>query len=965
MPIDPHQHYVMSRRRQARFSRDVSRYQQRKTAEHQAQVLNVQRAQEQRIKEQQKIQTNEFTPKQQQQLSALRSFEQGETTQFSQGKKTIVPAGESYSSIQAGLSRQQLETSFRLQNIQGTPDDQLFFTSQGEKITKDTATRRLKQQRQDLTIELEKVKGYKSQDYQLRKTDGGGIEFFKTPAQIERETITGKVSDLKTVYDKPTVIGAAHAITTGLLSWEDPLGIKSGAQLVLGDRKGYLETKARASMDLDAALEQGAHVYALKSFTGPFATVGFSFAGGAGFHAAAGKATEITGRAALSAVGQAGAKAAIMRASPFILKGAMVAGGATMGGLAGKDIYETYKRDPLLAGAKAVTFAAAMYGGYKGWKSLKGTKWSIASRSQAAKKWYHTEHPKGKYKLQFKPFKKGIELTGKEPGRIQQMKQGIKQRFERPYKLTKQQKQFTREFAKDPSKFKIIEKPRSATDVLIELKGSDQRATVPKQALKWSDPKLKIDVVRGGQTIKTEISRVGIKAYRPGKTGGVATPKHFERSGPRLDYRSGIKPTFKGFELSGEGGKLKTRPIFDFVKSKVVKGRTPVIETKGGKRIYDFGYIEVSSYKDVPKTGGGLMPGPDDIPTGAVPRASKGFSFKGKGYDVTTGKWIDTPDAGVSISRGLKPPGSTGDLLPGPKGAAADIPTGTGAALKMETLRVPIAKTIMDTKLAPLFPVSEYQGPAMIPVFSPGLSAKTEVKFKSGGEIGGQLDSIGSAINLKPDNIAFVLDQEFKQPIKERFGTAREFTFKGDQGFKKHIEAVPETQAFDLGEINLRELQTRSFQEQAPEVIQDKYSYQISGQHLLMIQGPGLKSEFDMKRNIRHVQDSDVIFDVGMDVKQKITPVQIFGSTQSYKYAWAYGQTAGEVNIEVPELGGPGVPPFEIDLYGDDLGSVSGFGVFGRSRKHPIKDINIAAEEIFSGKPIKKRGGKSGRKKRS
>lgn len=97
----------------------------------------------------------------------------------------------------------------------------------------------------------------------------------------EQQRIKNKMDELRSFYDRPSVEGFLHTWSTGLLSWEDFLGSKSLYYTLTGNREKVIETKARASLDLDASLKEGVSFFAVKSITGPFGTIGLTYASGA------------------------------------------------------------------------------------------------------------------------------------------------------------------------------------------------------------------------------------------------------------------------------------------------------------------------------------------------------------------------------------------------------------------------------------------------------------------------------------------------------------------------------------------------------------------------------------------------------------------------------------------------------------------------------------------------------------
>jgi len=138
----------------------------------------------------------------------------------------------------------------------------------------------LEETRSTLSTQKTDVRRMEREGYQVRKTTGGKWEFFKTPEQIEHELVSAKKKQLrKAMTGSPgeRLAGLGVWVTTSFLSWEDPLGIKSTVRAIRGNVEGALETKARASIDLDLALKEGAGSYILKVATGPIATVGITY----------------------------------------------------------------------------------------------------------------------------------------------------------------------------------------------------------------------------------------------------------------------------------------------------------------------------------------------------------------------------------------------------------------------------------------------------------------------------------------------------------------------------------------------------------------------------------------------------------------------------------------------------------------------------------------------------------------
>jgi len=136
----------------------------------------------------------------------------------------------------------------------------------------------------NLSQQEKQIKQLQSEGYNIKKQDDTYI-FYKTAKQVENEALQQQKKKIRSLYDKPSVAGFAHTWSTGVLSWEDPLSIKSFYYTVTGQREKVIETKARASIDLDAALSKGLPSYAMKVSTGPVAVIGTSYVGGAGIGA--------------------------------------------------------------------------------------------------------------------------------------------------------------------------------------------------------------------------------------------------------------------------------------------------------------------------------------------------------------------------------------------------------------------------------------------------------------------------------------------------------------------------------------------------------------------------------------------------------------------------------------------------------------------------------------------------------
>jgi hypothetical protein len=177
-------------------------------------------------------------------------------------------------------------------------------------------------------------------------------EYQFTPTEKTIKAIKTKELDIQTtrirgLYDKPSVAGFAHTWTTGILSWEDPLSLKSLYYTIRGEREKVIETKARASLDLDKALKAGLPSYVFKVSTGPFATVGISYGIGTGVGTGVG---------------------ALKVAYPTIGKITQVGMGVGFGALAVKEAYPTVKK-AIRTGEYGELFGTA---GMMGFTSLAG-----------------------------------------------------------------------------------------------------------------------------------------------------------------------------------------------------------------------------------------------------------------------------------------------------------------------------------------------------------------------------------------------------------------------------------------------------------------------------------------------------------------------------------------------------------------------------------------------------------------
>ena len=190
--------------------------------------------------------------------------------------KTTTQKPPTYKDIQKNLDN--TEKQIRTQGFKYPLQTHVSETLQGKPKTK---------QLKEIRSQKTQLKSLEQQNYQIRQTSSG-YEFFKTPKQIEQELVSAQKQKIRSAYDNPSLHGFLHTWTTGILSWEDPLSLKSLYYTFKGDREKIIETKARASMDLDAAIAKGWPSYTLKAATGPMAAVGTSYVVGAGVGAGVG-----------------------------------------------------------------------------------------------------------------------------------------------------------------------------------------------------------------------------------------------------------------------------------------------------------------------------------------------------------------------------------------------------------------------------------------------------------------------------------------------------------------------------------------------------------------------------------------------------------------------------------------------------------------------------------------------------
>lgn len=219
----------------------------------------------------------------------------------------------------------------------------------------------------------------KEEGYQIKKETTGDYTFYKTPEQVEQEIVSEQKEKIRPYYDKPSPAGFAHMWSTGILSWEDPLSLKSLYYTFAGDREKIIETKARASLDLDKALKEGPGAYTLKVATGPFATVGTAFVGGA-----------VIAKAVPYTAGFLTARYGPLAASAF--KAGTVATGVGLVSIPVMDIKTELEQDrPAEAFSKAGMLGFQLGAGYLGYRTVtKPQQTSLFTRGQQR---FYTKHP--------------------------------------------------------------------------------------------------------------------------------------------------------------------------------------------------------------------------------------------------------------------------------------------------------------------------------------------------------------------------------------------------------------------------------------------------------------------------------------------------------------------------------------------------------------------------------------------
>ncbi len=502
------------------------------------------------------------------------------------------PSLATFQSLKTDLQSNLSDLSETKRNVLLAPGNATFTDSLGRSYTKTEAIGAISSQQQILLRNLGTVESYESRGYHVRKKSSGELEFYKTPEEVRSEGIDIQEKKLKAAMTgKPGeyIAGGLAWWSTGLLSWEDPLGIKSTAQVLTGDTKGAIRTKAAAMYDLDQSLHStqlhltkgilnfsrgdllgsaaelgGSGDYSVKVLTGPMATIGSAFAGGAGIHAVEGRLASAATISKLA--GGPGARYSAAQIAPYAFKAGMIGAGVGMGGIMAADVYETYKKDPLLALAKGATYGAAFAAGVKGYQAAGGAK-GIRSRVKSAEDLFYNEHP--------------------ERIRLVFMKEGIP--------------------ARSGGKIKNIFNKNKGPD----LESETVLETQQKGGIDWGKPEAEIFTSRGGTRAISRITIKGGRSYEPGDRFVAMSKNAADKIGPRLEIDYMNVKDVKGGELFvGEKGTVETRPLNKELSATKITGRTGEMKTGrlfGGKKIYDFGFKRIQYAEDLSakERGGG------------------------------------------------------------------------------------------------------------------------------------------------------------------------------------------------------------------------------------------------------------------------------------------------------------------------------------------------------------------------
>lgn len=466
-----------------------------------------------------------------------------------------------YDSITTSIKSNLSTLTQRETEISAADPGSTFKDPSGKEYTKEEALGSIRTSKSTLQNQLSTISNYQSQGYNVRSGAEGSYEFFKTPEQVREEGISAKEKDLRaamTGSGTDRLAGLGVWVTTGFLSWEDPLGLKSMGQAIIGDPEGALRTKATAAYDLDSALKEGPLQYTLKVATGPFATVGMAFAGGAGVHMIEGKLAASATTATL--LGTTGAKAALIKVSPYIFKGAMTAAGIGFGGMMAKDVYETYQKDPMLAFAKGVTYAGSIYAGYKGYQTA-GGKAGIQSKIKSAEDAFYDAHPE---RIRMVYMKKGVETGGSITSKTN---------------------------LEGGGKGQVLE----------------SELTTKATGLEYGKPKTEIFTSEGGTKSISRITQSGSKVYKPSDEWVAMSQSLADKSGPKLSIDYVGSKGIKGFEFFSKGDSAEARPLLKTLDFTKISGRTGEIKSGFSKRIVDFSWKRLEYAEDLfaSERGGG------------------------------------------------------------------------------------------------------------------------------------------------------------------------------------------------------------------------------------------------------------------------------------------------------------------------------------------------------------------------
>jgi hypothetical protein len=215
----------------------------------------------------------------------------GNSSSTSSNVSTPEVTGPSYETVKGGIESNISSLTQNEIKVLLSPESAKFTDASGKEYSKQQALFQIEQGKKSLQGNLATIQSYQSQGYHIRQGPEGSFEFFKTPEEIRQENLSASESKLRSSMTGDAgqrVAGLGAWVTSGFLSWEDPFGLKSTAQVLMGDTEGAIKTKASAMYDLDTAISEGPAAYTLKVATGPFATVGSTFVMSAGIGAGVG-----------------------------------------------------------------------------------------------------------------------------------------------------------------------------------------------------------------------------------------------------------------------------------------------------------------------------------------------------------------------------------------------------------------------------------------------------------------------------------------------------------------------------------------------------------------------------------------------------------------------------------------------------------------------------------------------------